>query len=263
MAKILRAIQPNAGVRAYYRMRLIKELDAMQRSIVYWLKAAYRSREEEIVGDASPANDVLAAFRENMRRWMKRWELMAGWLAPRIIARVDRTTTTSLKEAFKAAGFTVKFDNSRLMNSRTQALIAENVNLIKSISQHYLTQVEGIVMRGVSAGRDLGYISEALGKNYGVTKRRAAFIARDQVDKATQVIQRTHDEKLGITEGIWVHLPGMKTSRETHEAMNGQRFSLSGPDAGLYDSDVGENVLPGFLPGCRCTYRRVLPEFGD
>ena len=235
----------------------------MQKSIAYWLEAAYKARESEIVGDASPARDVLAAFRANKRRWLRRWEYMAEWLARRVVSRVDRTTATGMKEAFKAAGFSVKMDGSRVLNSTVQALIAENVNLITSIAQDYLTDVEGIVTRGLSMGKDLGYVTDALHSRYDITRRRAAFIARDQMDKASMAIQRARDEKLGIEEGIWVHLPGQKTSRKTHEAMDGKRFKLTGDDKGLYDSDVGMNVMPAELPGCRCVYRRVIPEFGE
>lgn len=260
MAKILRAIQPNAGVRAWYRKRLLKEIEAMQRSVAYWLESAYRQREEEIVGDASPARDLLSVFRESMRRWTRRWDTLADWLGRRVIERIDSSTTTAMKEAFKAAGFTVKFDRTRNLNSVTEAYVSWNVGLIKSIGREYLDDVRGIVMEGVGMGRDLGYISEQLGKRYGITKRRAKLIARDQTDKATQAIRRVRDENLGITEGIWVHLPGQKTSRETHVAMNGKRFSLK---EGLYDSTVKRNVLPGELVACRCVYRSVLPEFGD
>lgn len=263
MPKILRAIHPNAGVRAWYRKRIFKELEQMQRSIAYWLEAAYRRREDEIVGDASPARDLMAVFRSNMRRWMRRWDALADWLGRRVVEKVDASATIAMKEAFKAAGFTVKFDGSRRLNSVTQALIAENVSLIKSIPQQYLTDVEGIITRGVSMGRDLSYVTEELKKRYDITRRRAAFIARDQMDKATQAVQRARDEDLGITEAVWVHLPGQKSSRETHIAMHGKRFKLSGPDAGLYDSAMGYNVLPAELPNCRCVYRRILPEFGD
>ena len=260
MAKILRAIQPNAGVRAWYRKRLNKELDEMQRSIAYWLESAYRKREDEIVGDASPARDLLAVFTANMRKWTRRWDTLADWLGRRVIEKVDNSTTMSMKDAFKAAGFSVKFDRTRNLNSVTEAYISWNVGLIKSIGREYLEDVRGIVMEGVGMGRDLGYISEQLGNRYGITKRRAKLIARDQTDKATMAIQKVRDENLGITEGIWVHLPGQKTSRETHVAMNGKRFSLKD---GMYDSAVGRNVFPGELINCRCVYRRVLPEFGD
>lgn len=263
MPKLLRAIQPNAGVRAYYRRRLKRELEAMQRSIAYWLEAAYKAREGEIVQDASPTNDILSRFKALQRRWLRRWNWLASWLPQRVIDRTERTTTVSMAEAFKAAGFTVKMDNSRVFNSVTQALIAENVALIKSIPQQYLSDVEGIVTRGVSMGKDLHYITEELHKRYDITRRRAAFIARDQMDKASMSIQKARDEQLGITEGIWVHLPGQKTSRATHIAMNGKRFPLQGPNAGLYDSAVKKNVMPAELPGCRCVYRRVLPELGE
>lgn len=247
MAKLLRAIQPNAGVRAWYRKRLLKEIEAMQRSVAYWLESAYRQREDEIVGDASPARDLLSVFGESMRRWMRRWDTLADWLGRRVVEKVDNSTTTSMREAFKAAGFTVKFDRTRNLNSVTEAYINWNVGLIKSIGREYLDDVRGIVMEGVGMGRDLGYISEQLGNRYDITKRRAKLIARDQTDKATQAIRRVRDENLGITEGIWVHLPGQKTSRKTHEAMNGKRFKLN---EGLYDSAVKRNVLPGELVAC-------------
>lgn len=258
--KTVRAVYPNAGVRAWYRKRLFKELDEMQRSIAYWLEAAWKRRESEIVGDASPARELMYIFSSNMRRWLGRWNRLAEWLAERFIGKVDSTTTTSMKDAFKAAGFSVKFPASRALNSVTQALIAENVSLIKSIASQYLTDVEGIVTRGVSMGRDVGYIADELGKRYAITKRRAKMIARDQTDKATMAIQRVHDEKLGITEGVWVHLPGQKSSRETHKAMDGMKFKISD---GIFDSAVGRKVLPSELPCCRCVYRAVLPEFGD
>lgn len=261
MPKLLRAIQPNAGIRAYYRRRLRREIEAMQRSVAYWLEAAYRERESEIVGDASPTNSILSRFKSLQRRWLRRWNWLASWLPERVIDRTESTTTVSMAEAFKAAGFTVKMDNTRVMNAVRQGLIAENVALIKSIPQQYLSDVEGIVTRGITMGKDLHYVTTELRDRYDKTQRRAAFIARDQMDKASMSIQKARDEQLGITEGIWVHLPGQKTSRATHTAMNGKRFPLNGPNAGLYDSAVKKNVMPAELPGCRCVYRRVLPDF--
>lgn len=266
MAKVVRAISSNPGIRSSYTKRLLKELEAMQHSIAYWLKSAYTARESEIVsdnaitGDASPVWAILARFNSDQRRWLKRWNKMANWLGKWFVNSIDRQTSTSLAAAFKDAGFTVKFNPNRVTNMVSQALIAENVDLIKSIPQQYLNDVKGIVTRGVSAGHDFGYIAEELGKRYEITQRRAKLIARDQTDKATQSIARTRDQELGITEGIWEHWPGKHTSRETHRAMNGKRFKLS---EGLYDSSVKRNVLPGELVACRCKYRRIIPELGE
>ena len=99
-----------------------------------------------------------------------------------------------------------------------------------------------------------------LEKRYGVTRRRADLIARDQANKATEAIKRVEGQHLGVKVGIWVHIPGTKTSRATHKAMNGKPFLLS---EGMYDSAVGRKVLPGELVACACTYRDFVPEFGD
>ena len=262
MAKILRAVKPNAGIRARYRRRLEKELDAMRDSVSYWLEAAYRREESRIVGDSSPVHAILSRFNRGARRWLKRWDILASWLAKSFVGQVRRKTDSSLEQAYKAAGFTVRFQPSRSLNTVTEALVSWNTGLIKSIPRQYLEEVRGIVTSGVSMGRDLHYIARELDKRYDITRRRAAMIARDQSDKVTQAILRTRDEQMGVTEGIWVHLPGAHSSRPTHKAMNGVKFKLS---EGLYDDAKGvkRHVLPGELPNCRCSYRRIIPEFGD
>ncbi|MCH5894342.1 phage head morphogenesis protein, partial [Salmonella enterica] len=85
------------------------------------------------------------------------------------------------------------------MNTALQASITENVNLIRSIPQQHLTQVETLVMQSVSRGRDLKTLTDELEKRYGITRRRAALIARDQNNKATSVMQSARQRSVGIT----------------------------------------------------------------
>lgn len=256
----VRAVGPNAGIGAWYRKRLDTEIKAMHKSVVYWLLAAYRKRENEIATDASPIREILERFDKDMRRWKRRWTWLARWLSMRMVEKTEKTDKSALEQAYKAAGFTVKFDASRQLNAVSRALIEANVHLIKTIPQRYFDEVREIVTRGVSMGRDLTYISEELGKRYKITRERARFIARDQADKASMAIQMTRDQELGVKEGVWVHVPGKKSSRPTHEAMDGKTFPL---DKGLYDSAVNRYVLPAELPNCRCIYRRVLPPIGN
>ncbi len=257
MAKLLRAVHPNAGVRAAYQRRLRKLVDEMQRSTVWWLRAAYRKDEARIIPDfaqdASPARMLQKVLNRLFRYWMRRWSDEAAKIAGDFIHKTQQRTTSSYEQAFRAAGFTVKMDPSRVRNDVVQALIAENVNLIKSIPQHYFTEVNGLVQRSVSTGRDLGFLTDELEKRYGVTRRRADLIARDQANKATEAIKRVEDERLGVKVGIWVHVPGKYTS-------HGKPFLLS---EGLYDSAVGRKVVPGELVACQCEYRAFVPEFGD
>lgn len=260
MAKILRAVKSNAGIQAAYRRRLQSLIDDMQRSTVWWLRAAYRKDEDRIAQDASPARGLQKVLNRLFRYWLRRWSDEAEKIAHEFIGKTQRRTTNSYHQAFKAAGFTVKMDPSRAQNDVVQALIEENVNLIKSIPQHYFTEVTGLVQRSASTGRDVGFLVDELDKRYDITRRRAKLIARDQSNKATQVIKRVEGQHLGVKVGIWVHIPGTKTSRATHKAMNGKPFLIS---EGMYDSAVGRKVLPGELVACACTYRDFVPEFGD
>lgn len=266
MAKLLRPVHPNAGVRIAYQKRLDALIAEMQRSVVWWLRAAYRKDEARIVPDfaqdASPARGLQKVLTRLFRYWMRRWADEAVKIATDFVNKTQKRTTSSYEQAFKAAGFTVKMDPSRARNDVVQALIEENVSLIKSIPDHYFSEVNGLVMRSVSAGRDVGFLTDELHKRYGVTRRRAAFIARDQANKATEAIKRVEGERLGVKVGIWMHVPGKKTSRATHRAMDGKPFLIS---EGMYDSARGveRHVHCGELPGCQCTYRSVIPMFGD
>ena len=268
MAKLLRLVHPNAGVRAAYSRQLRRLIDEMQRSTLWWLRAAYRKDEERIVADsapgmgedASPARMMQKVLGRLFRYWMRRWSDKARKIAEDFVRKSARHTTSSYEQAFKDAGFTVKMDPSRAQNDVVQALIAENVSLIKTIPEKYFGEVTGLVQRSISMGRDLAFLTDELEKRYKVTRRRADLIARDQANKATEAIKRVESERLGVKVGIWVHIPGKYTSRATHKAMNGKPFLLS---EGMYDSEVKRKVLPGELVACQCTYRDFVPEFGD
>lgn len=268
MPKLLRLVHPNAGVRAAYSRQLLRLIDEMQRSTLWWLRAAYRRDEERIVADsapgiaqdASPARMMQKVLGRLFRYWMRRWSDKARKIAEDFVRNSARHTTTSYEQAFKDAGFTVKMDPSRAKNDVVQALIAENVSLIKSIPEKYFSEVTGLVQRSISMGRDLAFLTDELEKRYRVTRRRADLIARDQANKATEAIKRVESERLGVKVGIWVHVPGKYTSRATHKAMNGKPFLLS---EGMWDSEVKRKVLPGELVACQCTYRDFVPEFGD
>jgi SPP1 gp7 family putative phage head morphogenesis protein len=144
------------------------------------------------------------------------------------------------------------------MQDISKATVNANVALIKSIPQQYLRNVEGIVMRSVQTGRDLGALSKDLQKQFGVTKRRAALISRDQNNKATSAFQRARQQELGITRAVWMHSHAGKEPRPTHVAMNGKTYDIN---KGMWDADEKEWVFPGQLINCRCTSRSVVAGF--
>lgn len=135
-------------------------------------------------------------------------------------------------------------------------IVDSMTELITRMAADDLERVRSVITQGVTGGLSMSEIEKTLRASKGFTAARAKRVALDQSIKVNQAIQRANAEELGITEGIWVHVPGRYSSRPTHVAMDGKRFKL---DEGLYDSNVGKNVLPGSEPFCRCIYRSVLP----
>lgn len=134
--------------------------------------------------------------------------------------------------------------------------IEEFTGLITKMAAGDLERVQSVIASGLSEGMSYRELESTLAASQGFSAARAARVALDQSVKVSQAIQRENAKALGITEAIWVHVPGQYSSRPTHIAMNGKRFELS---AGLWDEDVGMMVVPGQLPYCRCSLRTVLP----
>ena len=267
-----RAIAPNAGLEAEYQRRLQKLVREMSRSVEYWLSAEYRRQEPRIElynappetvpdrcvpGDASPGSDLLDRLRKQTRRWIRAFNGQADAVADWFTRAALRSTDTQVKASLsELAGFTVQFRGSRALDTVLRSLIAENVALIRSIPSEYALEVEGLVMRSVRDGRDLGFLKKELQRRYEITERRARTIARDQSHKATQSFARERLRQNGITRATWVHMGGTTDPRLSHVRADGKEFDTA---KGL-EID-GEMIFPGQKINCRCRMRPVLASF--
>lgn len=259
-SKVLRPVHPNAGIEAAYRKRIEKLIDDMNASVQHWLKAAYRANEPLMAQDRNPAQELRAAIRKLAEQWQSNFDAASPKLGAYFSQSVLLRSDAALRKILRDGGFSVKFKMTRTMKDVMDATINEQVSLIKSIPQQYLTQVEGMVMRSVQSGRDLGTLAKGLQEQFGVTKRRAAFIARDQNNKATASMTRVRQVALGITEAIWMHSGGGKHPRPTHlkAGRDGVKYDVT---KGWLDPAIGKHIFPGELPNCRCVSRAVIKGF--
>lgn len=136
-------------------------------------------------------------------------------------------------------------------------MVADTTSLISNITTSELTNIRSAFMDAYEGHGTYSQIVEALGRSSSFTAQRAQRVAIDQTLKLNQQIQQANCKGLGITRGVWIHVPGKYTSRESHIEMNGKEFDLS---KGLYDKEVGRNVMPGELYWCRCQFRSILPD---
>lgn len=264
----LRPVHANAGVEAWYRGQLDSLVNQMHIDVSGSVLAVYADSAQppaDGLAHDAPSKDPSILLRRALQKWGGLWTRKLDKLSLSLAAKFARknfsVTQTAMKAAFKDAGFTVKFSPTPESVAKYRAVVHEQVNLIKSIPAQYLKDVQSNVWGSVMKGGDLATLSKNLQKNYVVTKKRAALIARDQNNKATATIEQTRQLELGITDAFWQHSNGGKEPRPTHVAADGRRYKIS---QGLWDPDAngkgkGAFVQPGELINCRCTNRPILP----
>src|ERR1700744_4996894 len=209
---ILKAVRPNLGIEVAYRRALERLVATLHGDVTREVRDAYAVT---VAQDATPASYLSAVMRRLRSDWQGRMDTGARELAAYFATSVQRRTDAQLRAILKRAGYTVPLTMTDAVRDALEAAVAENVTLIKSIGSQYLDQVEGHVMRSASVGPDLASLSQSLQAQFGVTKRRAAFIAKDQSNKATSVIVRERQNQFGL-KAIWLHSGGGKTARATH-----------------------------------------------
>jgi uncharacterized protein with gpF-like domain len=264
----LRPVRPSAAIRAAYQKGLLKLVDEMHDSIKYWLAAAYRQNEPEMLRLASDARTPAYFLRNAMKalreRWLKRFDTGSQRMAELFANKSAKYTDTAMAQVLRDAGISVSFQMTPAMRDALDASITENVNLIKSIAEQHLTQVETVIMQSVTRGRDLQALTAELEKRFAVTRRRAILIARDQSNKAQAVMTRARQMETGITHARWRHSHGGNKPRPSHVAAGaadvgkGLKYELS---KGAYID--GAYILPGELINCRCASSPVLPGIDD
>jgi uncharacterized protein with gpF-like domain len=255
---VLRAVQPNAGLRAGFRRRLLALVDEMTASYDRWIRAQYRAKPPAMAEDASPAKELERELKRLAKRWDARFdeaaEAMAKYFAKSASARSD----AAMRSILKRGGWSVKFKVTRPMQDVMNATIAEQVGLIRSIPQEFHNQIQGLVMRSATVGRDLSTLSTELKQRYAITRRRAELIARDQNNKMTASFTRVRQVELGITQAIWLHSGGGKKPRPTHVRNSGKRYDVQ---KGWWDPAIKRYIWPGTEINCRCVSKPVVRGF--
>lgn len=231
-------------------------------------------------GDASPFRDN---WPERVRQALQlvaaeiasdAFRSQAERVAQGAVARADSSST----EAFvKGVNSAVGVDLSNMitgegLNNLLEAAVAENVSLITSIPQQYLSQVETIVYDGMRNGQTPTTIAKRLQEQSAVTMRRAKFIARDQMAKLNSDIVQARQSQAGIS-----HYRAVTAGDERVTGKPGGRYPNAkikcweiarkdiGYGPGVYTWKEGatyagqKGLHPGkHHPGCRCTATPVF-----
>lgn len=134
---------------------------------------------------------------------------------------------------------------------RMENWIAQNTQLIKSVPEQYLTQVQTVLRQGVMNGIAPGALAKEISEKTGVTLRRANIIARDQVSKANSDLSEYRMKDLGVDSYVWNTVHDERV-RPTHRLSDGQTYTFKEGSPHANHRNPGQEIL------CRCWARPVF-----
>lgn len=272
---VLGTVQPNGQTTALYVKRLTAAVEAMRRSYERVIERRYKAalKANEAAGRVMAAfdaaggskatetsGDLFAEMRRLQSFWSDYFEDFANKAANPMMRDMQADNSRGWTGVMKQAGFDIKLNLTPSQTLILKAKTRENVALIKSIGQQYHTDIEGDVMRAFVAGRDLDALSKMLKARGKVTTERAAFIARDQANKATAAFNAARQRELGLKWASWIHSSAGKEPRPEHVRAGREHWYFNTQE-GIDFGDKFGHVVPGEAIKCRCTSRTVILAF--
>ena len=162
--------------------------------------------------------------------------------------------------------FAVKFDLTDRLKQTIKNQLKDNVDLISnrrikdgpSIPKKAFGEIRKMAKESIEKGRDVVGFTKNLEDRFGITRRRAALIARDQNNKMTALFHRTRQLDCGITEAEWQHTGASLHPREEHEDFDGESYPV---EEGHDFDDGPAPVLPGEAINCGCLSSSIIPGY--
>ena len=200
------------------------------------------------VKDGSPSGRSRIIIDRLLDKYKARFDDLAEVATDRMIHQtikhVDTTAALSLREMSKT------FDLPKFWSPRLKEIVAastqEATQLIKTIPEQFLAQVQGQTMRAITTGRGLADLTPFLAEKYGQNMRKAKNVALDQTRKAYSALASQRMQDAGVKKFVWKHSHGGHDPRKQHQDWDGKVFSYADPPV---DDRFGP-VLPGQAINC-------------
>lgn len=263
------------SIRPSYVLKVQYARDMNQALSSYWLKLSsaaieiygesipYIFTDGKLMLDADLSREIIKKLSKRIADLNKKYRSIFDKLPIFYINKVNQKTTSDVKSSVTSAVpedmqfLVVNFnsDNQRALIAK-DALIRSNVELITGIDEEMQSQVHKALQESLMRGRDMEHMKSELAKIHGAkfSEKRIKLIARDQIDKATQVINHAVLADAGLTQVIWKHSKVSRVPRKSHLHANNT----------IYDIDKGceidgEFIYPAQLPGCNCRSAPFIP----
>lgn len=248
--KSVSPVEPARAVGVQYNAELQRLTREIARDVNRELVPTIRALRPEYTADGW-VDDVVAVIRRITAKYLSP-EFIARYtqMAAQFVAKSNAANRRKWKIQAKKVGIDV-FGSTPGIEDYLSASVVDNANLIKSIPEKYMQQVESIVLSNMRAGGRPAVIQRALTKQLGVESRRAKTIARDQTAKINGDLSKKRAENAGFKYFRWQTVKDGRVGDDHRHAQN--RQTKFGKGVYTYAEGAPEG-WPGNAdrPNCRC-----------
>jgi SPP1 gp7 family putative phage head morphogenesis protein len=145
------------------------------------------------------------------------------------------------------------------LTNTIEAAVQRSVALIRGLTGDVAKRIETALINAMTQGVNNREIARLLRREFGIGKRRAALIARDQAASFNGDLNRIRQTAMGVTEYVWSTSMDERVrgnpdgkypnARPSHWDREGKHFKWSDPPS---DGHPGQPI------NCRCTARAVI-----
>lgn len=198
------------------------------------------------VGEGRRVREMMKAARELLGRTSPTSRIED--LVERFAGRTSAAQKRALLKQTKAALGVDIFVPDTGIPAVLDGFVSENVSLITSIPEKMFSDIESTITRALQRGTSTRDLTGQISKQFGVARRRAQLIARDQISSLNGQINKHRQTSMGIEKYKW-RTSGDERVRKLHASREGVEFEWSNPPS---DGHPGEPI------NCRCTAEPVL-----
>lgn len=135
-------------------------------------------------------------------------------------------------------------------SSEIEEMTTEGVNAdIKGFAEHEIQEIRKLTQANLAQGARVDRLARIIEAQYGVAKRRAAFIAENETSLAVAKFREIRYKDIGVRSYIWSTSQDERV-RASHRELEAKVFSWDSPP--IVDPSTGRRGHPGEDFNCRC-----------
>ena len=235
-----------ASEREYYSalLKVVNGLFAHTRDSII---PAYIAEQESIRREQAITRDVDRSWFTNLIRIAAALVGIADSTVANILnLESQRHTSRFMADVKRVIGIDVgAIIRNEDLDSYIRTATSMSTMLIRNMAEDTIKRIETAVYINAIQGNSVKTLREDLQKQFGISKRRAQLIARDQMGKFNGHLTQIRQQQAGITHYHWQTSHDERV-RPRHRAIDGNKYKWGEP------TGAEEGLPPGQAVMCRC-----------